>query len=885
MSLFARLRLLGPALFRHARIEDEMDEELRAHIRARADDLECSGLPRTEAERRARLEFGGYERFKEECRDAIGVRLIETLVRDLRYGIRMLHRSVGFTTVILITMALGIGANSAVFSALDTTFWKPLPVDRPEMLVTFSILRNDGAPEKYLPAPFIRQLRESGIFSGIVARQDDGLSFAADGRAERILGEFVSPRYFSLLGVGAFLGQPFSQSVQAGHWGPEAVLSYGFWKARFGGDPGVIGRTIRLNTYPFTIVGVSPPSFLGLVRGTDYQLRIPLLPDGATVSQIAGISGAQDRWLNATARLRPGSTRAEAEAETDAQFQWFLRRTPVDEFRRSGLRRVRVSSAARGYSQYVDEFSTPLSVLFVLAGIVLLISCANVANMLLARSAARAKEIAVRVSIGAGRFCLLRQLLTESLLLALGGSAVGIVLATFADGALVRLLPQGHVPLVLELRPDGRVLVFTIALTLLVGLAFGLVPALQATRGDLIAAMRTDSAVPIGAGRGGLRTALAVAQVGFSLALLVAAGTFARSLSSLRGSDFHTDPRRVVLFTMKPQEELYSDQQKRLLVQELIRRVSALPGVESAAFAEYGPLGSRTNYGTVGAPGRDPLRVDIDYVTPGFFDIVGVERLSGRDFSAVDLPGSPPVAIINQSLAGVLFGRANPIGRVIVRPQTSQQFQIIGVVADSHYYDLHGGVDPGVWFAILQDAPYMPTLEVQMKGFDLAGTIAAVQRQFDGIDQGFPVFNIKTFAMRIEDSLAGERMLASLSGAFGLTALIVAAVGLYGVLAYSVSRRTREIGIRVALGAERGDVFRMILGQGLRLAAIGIGVGLLVALPAMRVVRSFLYGIEPAGPLVFAAVSVGVLATALLSCYVPARRAMRLDPNVALRHD
>ena len=878
-----RLRHLGS----RRGFEGDLDDEIRFHIETRIGELMDSGLSRPDALARARREFGSIALVREESRAAWQFRWLQDFAADLRHGLRACRRSPAFTMTAVLSLALGIGGTSAIYTALDAVLWKPIPVEDPNRLVTLSILRDSGAPETDLPAAFVSQLKKSSVFAGLTINTADGLSFAYDGRAERILGEVVSSDYFAALGVRPILGQGFTPDVQSGHWAPEAVLSYNFWKQRFAGDPTVIGRTIHLNTYPFTIVGVSPPSFFGLVRGTNYELRIPILPEGREIAQIQQISGDGKRWLNMAARLKPGATIAQAEAAADAQFQEFLRTTLIQQFKSARLH-LHVSPMARGYDEYVHSFHTPLYVLLVLVALVLLIACTNVANMLLARAIARAREFAIRSSIGAGRFRLVRQMLAESVLLSILGGALGLAVANWAANVLFHFLPQGHISIAIDLHPDRRALLFTFVLSLLTGLLFGLVPAVEATAVTLAGTLKSDSTALAGGGHGArVRKILVTSQVAFSMLLLIAAGVFVRTLSDLRPTDYRNNPDRILLFTMKPQQEIYTDDRRRWLAAELIRRVSPLPGVQSAALAENGPLGSRTSSDEVQAPGHEPIRAGSDSVTPGFFDTVGIPRIAGRDFEAGDKAGSPLVAVVNQALARTLFSNQNPIGRAIRIPMEKHDgnYQIIGVVADTHYYDVHTAPQPFVWLSIAQISPYLPTLHVRVNTSNTAGMIAAILHEFDLLDKGFPVFNIRTMAVRIEDSLAGERMIANLSGAFGILALVLAAVGLYGILAYSVSRRTREIGIRMALGARTGSVLWMIAREAFVLVGAGSVAGSALAIAASRVLARYVNGVSSVDSAIVAACIFGMFFVTAISVTGPAIRGCRVDPLSALRHD
>jgi len=577
---------------RRRRIDRELDEEIRFHIDTRVEELQRRGLSSDEARTQARREFGSVIRMREESREAWRFSWLEDLAADLRYALRALRRSPGFTLTAVLSLGLGIGASSAIFGALDAAMWKPLPVVDPSSLVELSLTRADGWTD-VLPSALVQHLRESDVFAGVVMANADGLSFALDDRAERIVGDMVSPNFFAVLGVSPILGQGFSADVQAGHWAPEAVLSYNFWRERFGADPHVLGRIIRLNTHAFTIVGVSPASFFGLTRGSDYELRIPILPDGQELPEIHELTGSGERGRPTFARLKPGDTIAQAETRANAALQAFLRTTSIPRFRDAGFRHLSVLSAATGDVGDLRQFRAPLYVLLALVGVVFLIACMNVASLLLARGMARARELAIRASIGAGRGRLVRQMLAESLLLSLTGGALGLVIARGGDDLLLRFLPQGHIRLLLDLRPDGRLLVFTLALSLVVSVLFGLVPALQTTRGDLTATIKSDAAATIG-GRDSarFRKVLVSSQVAFSLMLLIASGVFVRTVADLRPPDYW-QPERVLLFTMKPQQEIYSEERRTALSAELIRSVTALPGVQAGALAENGPFGRR----------------------------------------------------------------------------------------------------------------------------------------------------------------------------------------------------------------------------------------------------------------------------------------------------
>lgn len=870
------------------RFDRDLDDEMRFHFEMRVSALEESGSSRVEALAQARREFRREALLREESRDAWRFMWLEDLVADVRHSFRSLRRTPAFALTAVLSLALGIGATSTIYTAVDAVLWKPLPVEHPEQLVNFSVVRETGEPGHRLPVAFIDQLQRSGIFAGITGEDDDGLSFSYRGspRAERIMGEVVAPNYFEVLGIKPFLGQGFSASVRNGKWAPEVVLSYSFWKRRFGGDRNVLGQTIYLNTYPFQIVGVSSPSILGMERGVDEQLCVPILPQGRDIEQINLISDDPGQELGPIARMKVGGTLAQAQGALDAQVQQFLRTTTDQRFR-DRVRAVVLVPGAWGLDNYIVGFRTPLIVLMVLAGIVLIAACFNVANMLLARGAARAGEFALRASLGAGRLRLARQMLAESVLLSLAGGALGLLIANWTAGALFGFLPQNNVRLAIDLHVDWRALVFTFSLALLTGILFGLLPAFQATGGSTANKLKSGARASIARRHARFRGILVMAQVCLSLALLIAAGAFVQTVSKLKPRNYSVSPTHLLLFTMKPQVEIYSDQRKFQLSSELVQRISELPEVASAAMAENGPLGARSDNYAVAPPGREPIDAGGDAVSPGFFETVGIRRISGRDFNAQDNSGAPLVAIVNESLARRLYPNQETLGQTlnVQMGRQNQSFRIIGVVADTRYYDIHKSEEAFVWVALWQNAPYMPTLFVQSKLPGNAGIVSRVLGQFNAVDKGFPVFDIKTMADRIEDSLAGERMVANLSGVFGIVALMLAAVGLYGILAYSVSRRTREIGIRIALGATARSVLWMVAREALVLVGFGSTAGSLLAVAIFRATSHYLQGIAPMQPVVAGACVLGMLMTAVAALAVPAIRACRVDPLTALRHE
>ena len=651
-------------------------------------------LARSAALAQARREFGSVALMREDSRAAWQFRWLEDLGADVRYCLRAFRRTPVFALTAVLSLALGIGANSAIFTALDAVLWRPLPVAAPEQLVHVSITRGKLPEETDVPAAFASQLRKSGIFAGLAVTQNDGLSFMYDGRAERVIGEMVSPDYFAVLGVQPLLGQSFTPEVRAGHWAAEAVLSYNFWQRRFGGDPSVIGRTIHLNTYPFTITGVSPPGFFGANRGTDYEMRIPILPAGGELAQVEQISGRPDRWLNPVARLKPSDTREQAQAAADAQFQEWLRTTPLRRFQKAHLEHVRLLPGGRGYDEYVHSFQTPLYVLLVLAGIVLLIACANVANVLLARAAARTREIAVRASVGAGRLRLVRQMLAESIVLAVVGGALGLAIANWAAVALFRFLPQGHINLAIDLHPDRRALLFTFAISLLTGLVFGLVPAMQATRGDLAAALKSNSDGAAGDrhGAGFRKTSGGDAGGLFADAVDRGRAFRAHSLQPPSDREFAANPERVLLFTMKPQPEMYTTSANARLPGTWLPAFPRCPACDRPRLPRTvrWAAGWTTRTHRTARPHSATRRRGHDH-----------SRLFSRRPAFLDWRGVTSGPEIRRNRRWWLSSIRRWRGRLLVigirsaevlrvpRGKSDGAYEVVGVVADTHYYDIH----------------------------------------------------------------------------------------------------------------------------------------------------------------------------------------------------
>jgi predicted permease len=807
-------------------------------------------------------------------------RLEDEMFQDLRFGLRMLLKHKGFTTIAVLSLALGIGANTAIFSLLDALLLKKLPVKQPEQLVVVGGLRYSHSD------PTFKELNEkNSVFAGMFTFHSLEMTMSDGNQAERVWGELVSGNFFAVLGVDAHLGRVFSD---ADDQTPDAhlvtVISYNFWQRRFGADPQIVGKKISINNHPFTIVGVSAQGFNDVEVGAAPDVRVPMMMKSQMLDPIDSTP--------VMARLKPGVSIEQAQAATETLVQSIRQASGVSSpsGQPAKARRIQLSPAGTGVSNLRGRFSQPLTLLMYLVGAVLLIACLNVANLLLARAVARQKEIAVRLAVGAGRFRLVRQLLTESFILSALGGALGLVFARLGTDVLLKFLPQNAT---LEVKLDGRMLGFTLGVTMLTGLLFGLAPAWQATRFDLIPALKNDAG---GVARGGrrweLRRMLVVLQVALSVVLLVVGGLFARSLRNLKAVDHGYTPDQIVTMEIAPLRNGYKLDQQRSFFDQLSERVAALPGVKSVTSSPGSlPLGGARSEGEIGeieVPGfqshpNEKPTVLVHGINPQFFATFGIPLLRGRDFNARDSVGPYKAIIVNDSLARHFFGDENPLDkRVSMGP--FKDLEIVGVVGNAKLGSLKETMSRTVYYAENERFFGWQKLCVRAVG-DAGALIAAIRQEVRRLDPNLPVFNVKTFADHINESISRERLIALLSGFFGLFALLLAALGLYGVMAHAVTRRTREIGVRMALGAQTGDVLWLVLGETLLLVSIGIAIGLPAALAATRLAKSLLFGLTPNDPLTITLATLSMLAIAALAGYLPARRATKIDPMAVLRHE
>ena len=841
-----------------------------------------------------------------------------TLIQDLRFALRGLAKAPVFTAVAVLSLALGIGANTAIFTLLDQVLLRRLPVRNPEELVLLWMHGGTHYGSNWggnaISYPLYEDLtRNNQVFTGMFCRFPTSVSLSFEGNTERVAAELVSGTYFPVLGVGAALGRTFTgeeDQTPGGH--PLVILSHDYWKSRFASDPAAVGKTIVVNGHDMTVVGVTAPGFRGVELEFVPQIFVPMMMKAQMTPFWDALKDRRSRFVNAFGRLKPGVTREQAKASLAPFFKGVLEmevkeaafRNASVESRQSFLRNILdVLPGGQGRSYLRRQLETPLLVLMGLTAGVLLIACANVANLLIARAAAREKEIAVRLAVGAGRGRIVRLLLVESLVLAALGAACGVGLAYATDRVVFSLLPSDASSLKLSPVPDLRILLFTTLVAGLTALVFGLVPALQAARPDLAPTLKDQAGAVAGsAGHARLRKALVAVQVALSLLLLVGAGLFVRSLGNLRqlGPGFETE--RLLAFNVDPSLNGYRADKSRAFYQQLSLDLHALPGVSSAGLASMTILednewdSSVTVEGHVAAPGED-VSPFMNSISPGYFKTLGVPIVAGRDFTVQDTEqikhGSdeddyaPRVVIVNEKFAQRYFG-GNALGRHVgfgTDPGTPTDMEIVGVVKDIKYMNLKEEI-PIQMFVPYLASRYVGFMTVYVRTTLPPEQIVAMARaRVKTLDPNLPVFGVRAMDERVTDSLLIERLIAGLSAAFGTLATLLACVGLYGVLAYNVSRRRREIGLRMALGAASSDVVRLILREALLLLAIGLVVGLPAALGLARAVQSQLFGVHFADPLTIGSAALGLGLAAVLAGYLPARRASRIDPVTALRYE
>jgi len=828
------------------------------------------------------------------------------ILQDLRYSLRTLCKSPVFLAVAVLSLALGIGANTAIFTLINQLILQPLPVKDPERLVMLAgrgkHYGGNNGPDR-ISYPMYQEIRDKNqVFSGMFCTYPSTVSASFQGGTELIGADFVSGNYFPVLGIGAAAGRVFTASddlIQGGH--PLAVLSHGYWRARFGADPGIVGKTIVVNGRALTIIGVSQAGFDGVEPGRAPQIRIPMtMKDDLPRSDFSRLNNNRFRWTEVFGRLKPGMTIEKAQAGLQPLFHQILNREVTEKpfakaspfVKQEFLKMwMEVMPGSKGRSNLRKTYSKPLFALMGIVGLVLLIACSNLANLLIARASARQKEIAVRLALGAGRGRLIRQLLVESLVLAAVGGSLGVGLAVMIDRALIDFLPSGHTPLSLSSTPDWTVLGFTIAVSLLAGAGFGLVPAIESTRPKLANTLKDQAGAVIRGGSAGLRKGLVVAQVSLSLLLLIGAGLFVQSLRNLKTLNPGFEVRNLLAFDVDPTMSRYDLKWTGDYYRRLHERLSTLPGVESDTFAVVPVLEDNEwdNWVTIeGYSAKQDERPDphMQFCTPGFFKTLKIPVLLGRDFNERDAAGAPKVGIVNQKFVKRYFGGAAPLGRHLgmgIDPGTKLDIQIVGLVGDTKYESMRDEIPYELYVPSAQQGfANGGTVYVRAQG-DPAQLFNTVRTAVRAVDASVPMYDMRTLDNQMEISLLTERLLATLSSVFGCLAALLAALGLYGVMAFMVARRTREIGIRMALGAGQGSVVWMVLRETLTLTGIGVAIGLAGAYAVTRLIQAQLFGVAPTDLLTMAAAALGIAAVTALAGYIPARRATGIDPMSALR--
>ena len=931
--LVSRLRVLiarFKGLFAKQEQDRELHEELQAHLEMLVEENRGKGMPEDEARRAARVHFGGITQTEEIYREARGLHFVQTFLQDLRYAVRMLRRAPGFAAVVVISLALGIGANTAIFSAIDAVMLRMLPVEDPQQLVMLewhaskwpqkyvedlegSSFGNehDGQSSYSFTYPQYQQFKnQNHVFSSTFAfaANSDAVNVGVDGRAESAVVQGVSGSYFAGLGIQAVVGRTILPEDDQESAPATAVVSHSFWR-RLGGSREVAGKTIIVNGLPVIIVGVAPPDFFGLEPGSSPDLFIPLTKysveqarQGPTYNGLTFVTDPKLWWAGVVGRLLPGVSTQQAQAELEVMFDQNLNAmVPTPAPIKPALRIVPVK---QGLDSLRRQFSSSLLLLMMMVSAVLLIACGNVAALLLTRANARQREIAVRLSLGARRTRLVRQLLTESILLACCGGLLGLIVATWAGRVLLALLTSGRAKIELELHLDFQVIAFTAIVCIVSGILFGLAPALRATRLDLLSSLKHLTAGS-SAGRFATGKILVAGQVALCLLLLVSAGLLLRTLKRLQAQELGFNRQNLLLFTVRPGLNGYKGTQLDDYYLELQRRIQEIPGIQTVTFSDRNAIGAGSSSTSAVVIGYSDEGKGADFyrhvVGPDYFQALSIPIRLGRALGEQDTHSSPLAVVVNQKFVDKYMHGDNPLGHEIAFSARKHrtQFQIVGVASDVKYARIRDEVPPTVYFPHTQifaavgsykpgdpgfSWPFM-TFSIKSPRAGQSSLLADIRRELTALDKNVPMVDVKTETQVISQVLFLDRTFAALSSAFGFLALLLACVGLYGTMAYAVARKTNEIGIRMALGAERGAILGMVLRETAMIVLTGIAVGLPTAWIASSLLKTRLFGLTPHDPWSIGLSVAATLLVTMIAGYIPARRASRVDPMVALRYE
>jgi len=820
---------------------------------------------------------------------------MNNLFKDLRYAVRMLAKNPGVTIVAVLTLAFGIGANTAIFSGVNAFIMRPLPVPEPNRVIRpVEIAEDRGVADELSYPDFIDYRNQSTLFAGLSAEDMIQAAFDDQEQNDVIWGQVVSGNYFDVLQVKPFLGRSFAadeDSAKNAH--PVVVLGHSLWQRRLGSDPNIIGKTIQLNNRGYQVIGVAPESFKGTKFGLSMDFWAPMAMTEELRSSPGLLDSRDSHWFNVIGRLKPGVSLEQASAEVNA-IAGRLNQTYPDE--RASSTQAKVLTEIDGRWDEAGVILKSAAVIgMAIAGLILLIACANVANLLLARSAARRKEIGIRLALGASRARLVRQLLTESLLLSLMGGVLGLVIAYWATQLMQGMIPVLQYNIVNDFFAlDMRALIFTFVVSVSTGVIFGLAPAWHSSNPEIVPVLKGDSeAMQKGKRRRlNLRSSLVVAQVALSLAVLVCGGLFIKSFRKAQTMDPGFDTRNALLVSLNPQLVGYKDDQARDFFQSVIQRTKTLPGVEDVAMTRLLPLGDSSNSngpilkeGETLARGSAGRIVMTNVVSPGYFATMRIPFVEGRDFDQRDQLKTQRVIVINQRLAQILWPGEAAVGkRIFIGADSRDPLEVVGVVKTGKYRTLAEDPKPYIYSAMAQRRPAAMTL-ILRTSTDPTSLVGSIRNTVQSIDRRVPLFDVKTMPTHLTWALWGPNVAATFSLAFGVLAILLSSVGLYSVMAYMVSQRTREVGIRMALGANRTDVMRLIATAGMKLALYGVVIGLLLALALVRLLSALLIGVSGYDITVFSVVSILLAAIAFIACYVPARRATKVNPLIALRYE